>query len=44
MNDIVEMPDRGQSLKTIGHISYLLHLIVARMQSMRELSPAFVPS
>jgi uncharacterized membrane protein len=29
MNDLVEMPDRAQSLKTIGHISYLLHTIVA---------------
>ena len=29
MNDLVEAPDRAQSLKTIGHISYLLHTIVA---------------
>ena len=29
MNDLVETPDRGQSLKTIGHVSYLLHTIVA---------------
>lgn len=30
MNDIVDVEDqRGRSLKNIGHISYLLHLIVA---------------
>jgi uncharacterized membrane protein len=30
MNDLVEVPsDRAQSLKTIGHVSYLLHTIVA---------------
>ena len=28
MNDIVEVPDQ-QQLKTIGHISYFLHAIVA---------------
>jgi uncharacterized membrane protein len=28
MNDIVEVPDT-QQLKTIGHISYLMHAIVA---------------
>ncbi|HEV7912165.1 MAG TPA: hypothetical protein VGP22_00240, partial [Albitalea sp.] len=29
MNDIVDVDDRDRSLKTIGHISYLLHLVVA---------------
>ena len=29
MNDIVEIDPRQQSLKTIGHISYFLHAIVA---------------
>ena len=30
MSDLVEVPaDRAQSLKTIGHISYLLHTLVA---------------
>jgi uncharacterized membrane protein len=30
MNDVVDVPDRKQqSLKTIGHISYALHAIVA---------------
>jgi uncharacterized membrane protein len=30
MNDIVDVEDeRGRSLKTVGHISYLLHLVVA---------------
>jgi uncharacterized membrane protein len=29
MNELVETPDRAQSLKTIGHVSYLLHTIVA---------------
>jgi uncharacterized membrane protein len=29
MNDVVNTPERDQSLKTIGHISYLLHAIVA---------------
>ena len=29
MNELVEAPDRAQSLKTIGHVSYLLHTIVA---------------
>jgi uncharacterized membrane protein len=29
MNDIVTIDPREQSLKTVGHISYFMHLIVA---------------
>jgi len=29
MNDVVEVPDSQQSLKTIGHISYFMHAVVA---------------
>jgi uncharacterized membrane protein len=29
MNQIIELDERQSSLKTVGHISYLLHLIVA---------------
>ena len=29
MNDVIEVPDSQQSLKTIGHISYFLHAVVA---------------
>jgi uncharacterized membrane protein len=29
MNDVIEAPDSQQSLKTIGHISYFLHAVVA---------------
>jgi uncharacterized membrane protein len=29
MNDIIDVPDRERSLKTVGHVSYLLHAIVA---------------
>jgi uncharacterized membrane protein len=29
MNDIVDIAERDASLKTIGHISYLLHTVVA---------------
>ncbi len=29
MNQIIEVDERDSSLKTVGHISYLLHLIVA---------------
>jgi uncharacterized membrane protein len=29
MNQIVELDERQDSLKTVGHFSYLLHLIVA---------------
>jgi len=29
MNEVIEMDPRLRSLKTVGHISYLLHMIVA---------------
>jgi len=29
MNDVIDVPGRDGSLKTVGHISYLLHTIVA---------------
>ena len=29
MNQIVQLDERETSLKTVGHVSYLLHLIVA---------------
>jgi uncharacterized membrane protein len=29
MNDVIEVPDSQQSLKTIGHISYFMHAVVA---------------
>ena len=29
MNQIIELDERESSLKTVGHVSYLLHLIVA---------------
>ena len=30
MNDVIDVPDpRQQSLKTIGHISYFMHAVVA---------------
>ncbi len=29
MNQVIEMGQRDQSLKTVGHISYLLHTVVA---------------
>ena len=29
MNDVIEIDPRRQTLKTIGHISYLMHAIVA---------------
>jgi uncharacterized membrane protein len=29
MNDVIDMPEQHRSLKTIGVLSYLLHLIVA---------------
>ena len=29
MNDVIEVPESEQSLKTIGHISYFMHAIVA---------------
>ena len=43
MNDIVEVPgspEREQSLKTVSHISYALHAIVA----IGAVMPAFQPS
>lgn len=29
MNDVIDITDKERSLKTVGHISYLLHTIVA---------------
>ena len=29
MNEVIESVDRNNSLKTIGHVSYLLHTVVA---------------
>jgi uncharacterized membrane protein len=29
MNDVIEISDSQQSLKTIGHISYFMHAVVA---------------
>ena len=29
MNQIIELDERQASLKNVGHVSYLLHLIVA---------------
>jgi uncharacterized membrane protein len=29
MNDVIDLDERTRSLKTVGHISYLLHTIVA---------------
>ena len=29
MNDVIEIDPRQQTLKTIGHISYLMHAVVA---------------
>ncbi len=29
MNDVIDIPDSQQHLKTIGHLSYFLHAIVA---------------
>jgi uncharacterized membrane protein len=29
MNQIIQLDERDSSLKTVGHVSYLLHLIVA---------------
>jgi len=29
MNDVIEVPDSQQSLKTIGHVSYFMHAVVA---------------
>lgn len=40
MNDIIDVDQKDQSLRTIGHISYLLHAIVA----IGAVVPAFQPS
>jgi uncharacterized membrane protein len=29
MNDVIDLNERDRSLKTLGHVSYLLHTIVA---------------
>jgi len=29
MNEIIDIDDRARSLKSLGHVSYLLHLVVA---------------
>jgi len=29
MNDVIDLTDNERTLKTVGHISYLLHMIVA---------------
>ena len=29
MNDVIDLDERTRSLKTVGHVSYLLHTIVA---------------
>jgi uncharacterized membrane protein len=39
MNDVIEMDDKQNSLKTFGHISYLLHTIVA----VGAVIPSFQP-
>ncbi len=39
VNDVIEMDDRQNSLRTIGHISYLLHTIVA----VGAVIPSFQP-
>jgi uncharacterized membrane protein len=39
MSDVIEMDDKQESLKTFGHISYLLHLIVA----VGAVIPSFQP-
>ena len=39
MNDVIEMDDKQNSLKTIGHISYLLHTVVA----VGAVIPSFQP-
>jgi uncharacterized membrane protein len=38
-NDVIEMDDKQNSLKTFGHISYLLHTIVA----VGAVIPSFQP-
>ena len=39
VNDVIEMDDKPKSLKTIGHISYMLHTIVA----VGAVIPSFQP-
>ena len=39
MNDVIDMNEKDSSLKTFGHISYLLHLIVA----VGAVIPSFQP-
>jgi len=39
VNDVIEMDDKQNALKTIGHISYLLHTIVA----VGAVIPSFQP-
>ena len=39
MNDVIDMDDKQNSLRTIGHISYLLHTIVA----VGAVIPSFQP-
>ena len=39
VNDVIEMDDKQNSLKTIGHISYLLHTVVA----VGAVIPSFQP-
>ena len=39
MNNVIEMDEKQSSLKTIGHISYLLHTIVA----VGAVIPSFQP-
>ena len=39
MNDVIEMDEKQNSLRTIGHISYLLHTIVA----VGAVIPSFQP-
>ena len=40
MNQIVQLDERESSLKTVGHVSYLLHLIVA----VGAVVPGFEPT
>lgn len=40
MNDVIDLDGKDQSLRTIGHISYLLHAIVA----VGAVIPGFQPS
>ncbi len=40
MTELVQIDDKARSLKTVGHISYLLHTIVA----LGAIMPSFQPS